>query len=169
MKSPLSRPSSSSFNQEMEGKDHSLPFLFSMHREVWMVPPQGSAECSIQAGTMSRTRLRGWTWWVERWWGTATRPCGCPPWHSPPCPLHRTAITRVSCPLRPLPLLPQKYTHGCQPTPSQQCSVFAYPLPLSALVPGRYSHSTYSHGNSTIFLFKWMFVKCFSSRGWVED
>lgn len=25
MKSPLSRPSSSSFNQEMEGKDHSLP------------------------------------------------------------------------------------------------------------------------------------------------
>lgn len=66
MKSPLSRPSSSSFNQEMEGKDHSLPFLFPcMERFGWFHPkaqPNAAfrlGQCPVPACGAGRGALNG--------------------------------------------------------------------------------------------------------------
>lgn len=92
-----------------------------------------------------------------------------PPLRSCPCPLHQVAWTRDNCPLRPPPSI----------ATVNLCMAASPPLPDSA----QYFLSLFSFCSgawpflphhlqswcSTILLLKWLFMKCFLSRCWLED
>lgn len=169
MKSPLSRPSSSSFNQEMERKDYSLPVpvfrawrgldgstprLSWMQRSGWDNVPYQPAGLDVV----------GWT--VVGNGYTAV-------WLSP--------MTQSSLPLAPRSVNKSQLPPSSSPSPATVNIRMAASPPLPSSVQSCLSLTSFCSGawallplhlqsqNSTIFLFKWMFVKCFSSRGWVEN